>query len=112
MAPDHFFSKLVSDLLNCATSGVAFGEKVVYTFKRRRITKTIDAIFDDIFEKVDPDTEVVVTSNLITLGIKLSDLPHPPEKFDTIKLRDVVFKVVDVMDDGQGGSELQLHRDC
>ena len=112
MAPNHFFGDLVSDLLDKATSDCGFGEPVEYTYTRRKITKKINGIFDEVFEQVDPDTEVVVASNLLTLGIKLSTLPYPPEKFDRVKLRKVIYKVVDSQEDGQGGSELILHRDC
>ena len=112
MAPDHFFGELTSDLLDRAVGDCAFGEPIEYTFTRRRITKKINGIFDEIFEQVDPDTEVVVSSNLLTLGIKLSDLPYPPEKNDRVKLRKTIYRVVDSQEDGQGGSELILHRDC
>lgn len=112
MAPEHFFGKCVSDLLGKATSDSAFGEPVEYTHTRRKIIKRINGIFDELFEQVDPDTEVVVASNLITLGIRLKDLPFAPEKLDKVKLRGKTFFVVDSMEDGQGGSELQLHKDC
>lgn len=112
MAPSHFFGKLVSGLLDVAKGDCAFGEPVAYTHVKKRVTRNINAIYDEIFEQVDPDTEIVVASNLLTLGIKLSDLPYPPEKNDKVKLRGKVFLVVDSMEDGQGGSELQLHREC
>lgn len=112
MAPEHFFGDCVSDLLDFAFSDSAFGEPVKYTHVSKKITRTYNGIYDDIFEQVDPDTEQIVSSNLITLGLKLSDLKFPPEKRDRVELRGDKFLVVDTMEDGQGAVELQLHKDC
>ena len=72
----------------------------------------IQAIFDGPFEQVDPDTEVLVASNQYTLGVKLADLPFPPCKGDRVSVRSVSYLVVDSQEDGQGGSEMILHRQC
>ena len=110
MAPDHFFGKLVSDLLNTATSGCAFGEPVKYFPKNAVGSFTVQAIFDGPFEEVDPDTETTISSNQFSLGLKLSDLPSPPEKYDRVQVREVNYRVIDAQEDGQGGVELLLHK--
>ena len=108
----HFFGDCVGDLLDKATSGCAFGEPVTYYPKKATGGFKIQAIFDGPFEQVDPDTEVLVASNQYTLGVKLADLPFPPCKGDRVSVRSVSYLVVDSQEDGQGGSEMILHRQC
>ena len=108
----HFFGDCVSDLLDCAMSDSAFGESIEYTHTSKKVTRKLNGIFDEIFEQVDPDTEVTVATNLLTVGVHLSDLQFPPEKFDRIKIRGITYKVIDAQEDGQGGSELHLHMEC
>lgn len=112
MAPDHFFGECVSDLLNTATSACAFGESVKYIPLKTGSSFTISAIFDGPFEQVDPDTEVVVASNQFTIGVKLSDLQFAPVKGDKVEIREILYRVIDSQEDGQGGSEIMLHKVC
>lgn len=102
------FRDCVNDLLEVATC--VFGEDVRYFPKRGGGGFKIRGIFDTPFEQVDPDTEAVVASNSVSLGVKLKDLPFPPEKGDKILIREVAYRVIDSQEDGQGGAELFLHR--
>lgn len=102
------------DFRDCAcdvleTALCTFGEDVLYLPKSGG-RQSIRGIFDNKFEQVDPDTEVVVASNVYTLGIKLADLKRPPEKGDRVKIRNVFYRVIDSQEDGVVGSELFLHR--
>lgn len=71
----------------------------------------IVAVFNDQHTAVDPDTEQVVASNVITLGVKLSDLPAAPVKGDKVSVtkRGKTYRVSDSQEDGQGWTELYLH---
>lgn len=70
---------------------------------------TIRAIFDKQWEHVDPDTEVVVTSNQPMIDIKLKDLPRKPEKGDCVIVEGVTYRVIDSQEDGLAMVKLLLH---
>ncbi len=111
------FRELACDVLvkvNCT-----FGEKVSYYPSQGGGPIEIQATFDDFFEQVDPDTEVVIASNQPTLLIKLTDIPFLPIKGDVVRIKANAFKmqtkaisytVYDSQEDGQGGSELFMHK--
>lgn len=69
-------------------------------------------IFDNRAVQVDPDTEQVVSSNIFTFGIQLSDLKSLPEKGDKITIKNVKYKVFDSQEDGMPGvsTVLFLHK--
>ena len=96
----------VLDLCECV-----FGEDVTYE-PIRGGSYEIRGIFDNQFEQVDPDTEVVIASNAPTLGVKLADLPGPPVKGDIVIIREKRFRVIDSQEDGVVGSTLLLHEVC
>ena len=101
--------ELFDDIHECAKE--TFGEEIVYSPKSGGRFDII-GIFNEIFEQIDPDTERIVASNEPTCGIKLSDIPFRPIKGDII-LRpktDDSFRVVDSREDGEGMSQLFLHR--
>ena len=63
----------------------------------------IVGIFDDRAQEVDPDTEIAISSNVYTLGIKLADLPNLPVKGDTVRIKNIDYRVIDSKEDGAPG---------
>lgn len=72
----------------------------------------IRGVFDDRAQEVDPDTEVRISSNVYTLGIKLADLPNFPEKGDKVRIKKIDYRVIDSLEDGvpDASTVLLLHR--
>lgn len=74
----------------------------------------IRGVFDDRAIEVDPDTEIVVSSNVFTLGIKLTDLPNYPVKGDIVIIKNIKYRVIDSKEDGvpDVSTVLFLHKVC
>ncbi len=71
----------------------------------------IRGIFDNTFEQVDPDTEIVIASNAPMLDIKLSDIPVKPEQGDHVIVKgNQKYRVVDSQEDGIVAAKLILHK--
>ena len=100
------FKDLVCGLLNVVIP--CTGEEICYRPKKGG-NFSIEAVFDEGFFQTDPDTEEVVASNVLSIGIKLSNIPYPPEQGDRVIIHDRHFKVNDSQEDGQGGSNIFLH---
>lgn len=73
---------------------------------------SFDGIFDDAAVLVDPDTEVQVSTNVLTLGFRFGDLPEKPVKGDKAIINNNEYRVVDVKEDGVENISgvLVLHR--
>jgi hypothetical protein len=67
-------------------------------------------IFDNEYRAVDPDTQVVVSSLVPNLGIKLSDLPQAPQNGDMVLVQDQKYRITEVQKDVHGGARLFLHK--
>jgi hypothetical protein len=87
----------------------ALGESVRY-FHQDGGNVRIMAVFDNNFEVVDPNTETVVSSNHPRIGVKLADLLELPKKNDRVEFGRDMYKVVDCLEDGQGGASIWLHK--
>ena len=105
MAKD--FRDRVSRVLNHATK--AFGEEVTY-YPQAGGSLFITGIFDNEYESVDPDTEQVISANQPVLGVNLNDVSFELKAEDSVKIRNLTYKIYDVREDGQGGASLLLHR--
>ncbi len=72
----------------------------------------IRGVFDDRSQEVDPDTEVPVSSNIYTLGVKLEDLPAIPVKGDKVIIKNITYQVINNLEDGvpDASTVLILHR--
>lgn len=101
------FEDISSLILQVATN--CLGEAVSYTAAGHAAV-SIKAIYDGIYEDVDPNTGAIIVSKTPTIGVKDSDLPAGPSKGDLCTVRSVNYKVVKVEPDGQGGSKLILHK--
>lgn len=64
--------------------------------------------FDDRAQQVDPDTEQVISSNIFTFGLQLSDLKSPPKKGDSLVVKNQTYKVIDSQEDGVPGVSVVL----
>ena len=108
------FKDKVGNLLDVAI--FTFGEKLkdgstaIEYRPKDGLPYKIPGVFDRNFEIVDPDTEVVIASNIPRLGIKLKDLVCSPIKGDEVLIQAELFRVDDSQEDGQGGATLVLHR--
>lgn len=104
------FRDLTDKLLDHCLSVFEEKEKVKYR-PLSGGTFTIRGIFDESWKEVDPETEVILSSTQPNLGIKLNELKDiKPRTGDSLTVRDNDFKVTDVVEDGQGGATLFLHR--
>lgn len=101
------FRDRVDRLLNKCTK--TFGECVTY-YPQKGGSFKINGIFDNEYESVDPDTEQVISSNQPVLGVNLNDLDFEMRISDMIQIRNLMFKVIEVREDGQGGATLLLHK--
>ena len=100
------FKELVGGLLDVAIP--TFGESIDYRPKKGG-SFTIDAVFDESFEQVDPNSEEIVASNVPVIGIKASNIPFPPEQGDEVRIDQRRFKVTDSQEDGQGGISVFMY---
>lgn len=105
MAPRDF-EILADDVIKHATCTLGRGE-VRYQPKSGGEHK-IRGVFDDRVSEVDPDTEVVVSSNVFTLGIRLADLPEKPQKGDKVIISEQTYRVIDSQEDGAPGVSVVL----
>ena len=90
----------------------AVGIEATY-FPKVGAPKDIVGIFDDRAQEVDPDTEIRISSNVYTFGLKLSDLDFTPLKGDKIIIKDITYLVINALEDGvpDVSTVLVLHRE-
>ena len=62
--------------------------------------KAIRGIFDNIIQEVDPDTEIHISSNAFTFGVKLDDLPLAPANGDKVVVKNTEYRVIEIREDG------------
>ncbi|MBO3274133.1 head-tail joining protein [Pseudomonas schmalbachii] len=68
------------------------------------------AVFDKAHLVIDPETQAVVSSTNPALGVRLQDMPGMPTRRDTVRVRDVLYRIDDVQQDGVSGAVLILRR--
>ena len=101
------FRDKVNKILKHCTKN--FGEDVQY-YPSSGGTYCLRAIFDNDFQTVDPETEQVVSSNQSVIGVNLNDTNFELKTNDQVKVRNLMYKVIEVREDGQGGAQLLLHK--
>lgn len=84
-----------------------FGETIRYQSQEYG-SYDLEAVFDADFLIIDPDTEVVVSSNQPRIGVKLADLVGEPKKGDSLIIDNHLYYVDDSQEDGQGGAAITL----
>lgn len=90
-------------------SMATFGRDVTFYPKSGGVYK-LRAIFDNDYEAVDPDTEQLISANQPALGVNLNDVSFEIKQGDRVLVDDVLFKIIDKREDGQGGATLLLHK--
>ena len=85
-----------------------FGEEVIFRGDGTQDAR-VQAIYDDNYVAVDPETNAPVSSNHLMLGFKTSDLPRRPVKGDLFNVRGTDHKVIDVQQDSEGMVKVILH---
>lgn len=102
------FRDRVNRLLNHCKRVI--GEKCVY-IDPLGAEHEIEGIFSNDHNVVDPDTEQVISANQPLLGINLFDFKGIDlSRKGKVRIRNLTYNIYDIQDDGQGGSELYLHR--
>lgn len=86
-----------------------FGESVTFYPKSGGVYK-VQAVFDNSYEAIDPDTEQVISANQPTLGVNLNKIEFEMRQGDEVQVRDTRYEVTDKREDGQGGALLLLHK--
>ncbi len=96
---------MVIGLLNDAIKTV-WGEDALYDYGGAFLPLT--AVFDEEAEIVTGDAEIV--SSGPPLFVKLADFPSgiTPKRDHKVKVREVWYRVAQVLPDGQGGATLLL----
>lgn len=100
------FRKLVDKVLVAGTR--TFGETVTFYPKCGGVYK-VQAVFDNDFQIIDPQTEQLVSANQPALGINLNDIKFDLKNGDEVEIRKARYKVQQKNEDGQGGATLLLH---
>jgi len=101
------FRDRVNRVLNLSKK--EFGEDCTL-YPEKGGTHKIRGIFDNEYEAIDPDTEQVISANQPVLGVNLFDFSFEIMVGDKIKIRNLLYKIYDKREDGQGGASLILHR--
>ena len=101
------FRERVNNIL--CHSNKAFGECIQY-YPKTGGTYSIQGIFNNEHEAIDPETEQLVSSQQPVLGVNLNDLDFEMKVSDQVKIRNLMFRVIEVREDGQGGAQLLLHK--
>ena len=97
----------MTDLVSTACLAT-FSEEIIYEPYLLNPMK-IDAIFDNEFESIDPNTGATVISTQPMIGVKNSHLPRGPEKGDIVIIRGKRYRVIETQTDGQAMSRLMLN---
>jgi hypothetical protein len=101
------FKGMVSSLLERAIP--TFGESCEYR-PASGGRYFVQAVFDDEFSQIDPQTQTVVSGNLPRIGVNLKDMPRHPDKGDQVYISGETFEVYDIREDGQGGATLYIRK--
>jgi len=96
-------TRMIADA--CKTS---MGETILYTPTGEDQIE-IEAMVDESYESVQPNTGAVIIEQQPMIGVKITDLPIPPQKGDLVTVRGTDYEVIDCQTDGQAIYELFLH---
>lgn len=103
------FRQRVDDILNHSMD--VFGEEVKF-FPRSTVGGVHKgrAVFNNEGRALDLDTEQVLSVNQPELGINLNDFSFEIMTNDLCEVRGVRYRIIDKVEDGQGGAMLRLHK--
>ena len=86
----------------------AFGREVFYLRNGETEAESIQAIFDSAHQSIEFQDGIEYSTLKPILGVRLSDFAIPPAADDSVTIDSVVYEVLDVQKDGQGGATLTL----
>src|ERR1051326_7519801 len=66
---------------------------------------SLDGVFSKKSQQVNPETGGPVDSNRPSYGIRRADLPTDPAAGDTVLVSGVNYRIIEVLEDGEGGIE-------
>lgn len=70
-----------------------------------------DAVFDENYQSVDPDTGAPIISDSPMIGVMRSDLPGGEwMEDDTVIIRGVMYRTIESQKDSEGHAKIILHR--
>ena len=87
-----------------------FGEGVTYGADDISPAITINAIFCESYEAIDPNSGAIVASNTSKIAVDLEELPRAPKHGDTVVAQGRTYSVIDIQNDENGAVDLILHR--
>jgi len=83
----------------------------MFTYMPKKGTSyKVRGIFDNEYQEADPNIEAGVTSVIPVLGVKLAELKEYPIKDDKALVKGVLYRIIDVRKDTNGGAKLYLHK--
>lgn len=102
------FPEIADAILKTTTT--ALGVPIIYAPDEGEEIE-LNAVWDDNYVGVDPDTGAQVTSTSPRAGIRIADLGDiTPTKDDRVTKGGQEYRISDFQKDGQGGAMLFLHR--
>lgn len=70
-----------------------------------------DAVFDENYQTVDPNTGAAIISDSPMIGVALADLPGGEwREDDTVIVRGVTYRAIEPQKDSEGHAKILLHR--
>lgn len=85
------------------------GESITYT-PVGGIAANIEAVIDEAYESVDPNTGATIISEQPVILVKIDDLPAVPQQYDAVSMRGGSYRVIDYQTDGQAAYRIFLHK--
>ena len=70
---------------------------------------TVEGIFDEIYQEVDPDTGAAINSTNPKITVWKSDIPVGFDQESQVDVRGNSYKAMDIMDDGEGSVMVKLY---
>lgn len=105
-----FSDALDADKKNNFFNNEEFAEQITYT-PLSGSAYQLNALFDNEFESVDPDTNQPVISTQPMIRVDTNDLQSTIKKGDKVTVRTIVYKIITDEPDGVGTVVLRLHKD-
>jgi len=96
----------VTDMITATCVGT-FGIPVLYQPAGLSVL-SIQAIFDEAYEAIDPQTGASIISTQPMIRVRLSDLPRSPGRGDQATIKGTLYRVNTFEPDGGGGARLLL----
>lgn len=101
------FNDRVNMLLGACLS--EFGSQVIFTDNTDQ-SHTLEGIYSDEYQGVDPESGFDIISSIPNLGIRVADWPKVPEEGEQIVHNGNTYRVRHPELDGEGGATIFLDK--